>query len=147
LTEVEEKEEEEEGEGFKLYIRIRKTTVGEMKTVIEQLRQTRPVNFPALEAMEKSLEGEGEDSQVVYEKYIGETIISVKGRQQSDLQTARSSKSVFSRWLHRLALQQGMGNQEKFKLFTVDLGDTLPVKPEGYTGTSAPGRNTRLANR
>lgn len=118
-----------------------------MKTVIEQLRQTRPVNFPALGAMEKSLEGEGEDSQVVYEKYIGETAISVKGRQRKDLQTARSSKSVFSRWLHRLALQQGMDNQENFKLFTVDLGDGLPVKPEGYTGTFEPRRNTRLADR
>jgi hypothetical protein len=51
--------------------------------VIEQLQRTRPVNMPALGAMEKSLRGE--DDQVVYKKYIGETVRSVKGRQRTDL--------------------------------------------------------------
>lgn len=52
------------------------------------------------------------------------------------------SKFAFSSWLHRLALQNsqdGMDNQdemdnEKFRLFTVDLADMIPAKPKGYTG-------------
>lgn len=85
--------------------------------------------------MEKSLKGE--DDQVVYEKYIGEMVVSVKGRQRTVLQTV-TLKFAFSCWLHCLALQNnqdaqdGMDN-EKFRLFTVDLGDAIPAKSEGYT--------------
>jgi hypothetical protein len=88
--------------------------------------------MPALGAMERSLNGE--DDQVVDEKYIGETVVSVKSHQRTDFQTV-TLKFAFSCWLHCLALQNnqdGMDN-EKFRLFTVDLGDALPVKPEGYT--------------
>jgi hypothetical protein len=82
--------------------------------------------------MEKSLKGE--DDQVVYKKCIGETVMSVKGCQRTDLQTV-TLKFAFSCWLHCHPLQNnqdGMDN-EKFRLFTVDLGDALPAKPEGYT--------------
>jgi hypothetical protein len=65
--------------------------------VIKQLWRTRPVNMPALGAMEKSLKGE--DDQVVYEKCIGETVVSVKGCQRTDLQTV-TLKFAFSCWLH-----------------------------------------------
>jgi hypothetical protein len=158
-TKVEETKEEEAN--FKLYIRICKTTVGEMKTVsswqhyqrnwvwtwlelastkvIEQLWWTHPVNMPALGAMERSLNGE--DDQVVDEKYIGETVVSVKSHQRTDLQFAMS-KFAFSCWLYCLALQNnqgGMDNQDrmgnkKFRLFTGDLRDAVPPKAEGYTG-------------
>lgn len=88
--------------------------------------------MPALGAMEKSLEGE--DGQVVYKKYIGEAVVSLKGRQRTDLQTV-TLKFAFSRWLHCLALQnnQDRMDNEKFRLFTVDLGDAIPAKSEGYT--------------
>jgi hypothetical protein len=72
-----------------------------------------PINMPALGAKEKSLEGE--DDQVVYEKYIGETVISVKGRQRTNLRTV-TFKFALSRWLH-----------------TGDLGDATPAKSKGYT--------------
>lgn len=51
--------------------------------VIDRFWQTRPVNIPALGAMEKSFKDEND--QVVYKKYIREMIMSVKGRQRTDL--------------------------------------------------------------
>jgi hypothetical protein len=72
--------------------------------------------MPALVAMVKYLKG-GND-QVVYKKCMGETVVSMKGCQKTDLQTV-TLKFAFSCWLHRLALQNnqdGMDN-EKFRLF------------------------------
>jgi hypothetical protein len=60
--------------------------------------------------MEKSLKGE--DDQVVYEKYNGETVVSVKGCQRTDLQSV-TLRFAFSRWLHCIVLQNnqdGMDN-------------------------------------
>lgn len=109
IEDTEEEDAEEEEEGFKLYVRIRKTTIGEVGRVIEKLRQTRPINTPALVAMAKSLEGVGADDQVVYEKYVGETARSVRGRQRDDLHAARAGKTLAARWLHRLALLSEVG--------------------------------------
>jgi len=53
--------------------------------------------------MEKLLEG-GNGRDVIYKKYIDETVASVKGRQKQNLH-AVASKHVYGRWLHRLALE------------------------------------------
>jgi hypothetical protein len=54
-------------------------------------------------------------------RHVCVRMASVKGRQKQDLRAA-ASKLVFSCWLHRLAPNDGMGNQ-KFRLYTVDLED------------------------
>jgi hypothetical protein len=53
--------------------------------------------------MEKLLEG-GNERDVIYKKYVDETVVSVKGRQKQDLH-AVASKHVSGRGLHRLALE------------------------------------------
>jgi hypothetical protein len=108
---------EAEEDEFKLYVRMRKTTVsnqipihspssvsrerripdkfleqvGALCQIIAKLKRTRPVNSPSLIAMEASLSGFGPDA-VFYEKYIGEIIRSSSGRKIEDLHSASSGK-------------------------------------------------------
>jgi hypothetical protein len=125
-------EAEEDKNKFKLYIRMRKTTVGALHQIIAKLKRTRPVNSPSLIAMEASLSGLAQDA-VIYEKYIGETVQSASERHESDVLHSASASgkggSKKSKWLHRLSLLET--TDEPFKVYHVKLNASVPSKPKG----------------
>jgi hypothetical protein len=139
-------EAEEDKNKFKLYIRMRKTTVGALRQIIAKLKRTRPVNSPSLIAMEASLSGLAQDA-VIYEKYIGETIRSSSERQKEDLHSASSSGKGGGKthWLHRLSLLET--TDEPFKVYHIRLNASVPSRPTGQFSFRRNAPEEQIANK